>query len=885
APAGEWESLRAGVANGADAVYFGLRGFNARGRAENFATEELPEVMAYLHDRNVRGYVAVNTLVFANELDEAARCVEAVAKAGADAMIVQDLGLAALAARVAPGLALHASTQMTLSEAEGIAMARELGIGRVILARELSLEQVRDVAKAAAAVGVEVEVFVHGAICISCSGQCLASWARGGRSANRGQCAQPCRLEYDLVVDGQVQDTHGRRYLLSPGDLGAWPMVPELAAAGVRAVKIEGRLRGAEYVAAVTRMYRTAIDAEGTGGAGNIAETQAREGVGGDVGGGCCERTEAEGREETEETEETEGTEGKKKWEPGRELEEGLEQVYGRKLTKGFLGGARGEELVDGGAPDRRGVEVGVVRAAGADMVTIETRAGTRVEAGDGLAFGRPEGPERVGGRVYSVRKGASGRVEVKLAGEGMGEQAIEPGMTAWKTDDPAVGKRLRGSFTRVEPWRRERVDVRVEAVAGEPLAMEFTDGEGQSVRVVDAQALAEARNRPLTAAAAREQLGRLGETPFALGTVELVGAAGPAAEAGVMAPASAMNRLRREGVEELMKRRRERTRVEARAEGAVEGMRREFGSVWGEETDAEPQANWDARGEEGAGGVERVVKMQADGGGPRGGGSGGGRISVVARSMEQVRAVGEWAKGQGGLVDAVYADLAEAGQWEEAIEAAREAGCRAGLATPRMVTPGQEWVWERIVTAAPEAVRVRSLGALRVLRSRLPEAELVADFALNVVNDLSAGALTRWGVRRIVAGFDAGDPEAAAMLEHMPAGMLEARVYGRTPLFYTRYCLYGAHAGGGRECSQCGRPCRGRAVALRDRRGQELPVMTDAVGGNSVYAEAAAEKPGRVRRWREVGVRRFYVELTREGEQETRAVLQGAREVVGRRK
>ncbi|MCY2926592.1 MAG: U32 family peptidase, partial [Planctomycetota bacterium] len=177
APAGEWESVRAATANGADAVYFGLKGFNARGKAENFGREELAEVMAYLHDRNVRGYVAVNTLVFGEELAEAARCVEAVAKAGADAMIVQDLGLAALAHRVAPDLAMHASTQMSLSEGEGIALARELGIGRVILARELSMAQVLAATKAAAAEGVEAEVFVHGAICISCSGQCLASWA------------------------------------------------------------------------------------------------------------------------------------------------------------------------------------------------------------------------------------------------------------------------------------------------------------------------------------------------------------------------------------------------------------------------------------------------------------------------------------------------------------------------------------------------------------------------------------------------------------------------------------------------------------------------------------------------------------------------------------
>ncbi|MEI7835006.1 MAG: U32 family peptidase, partial [Planctomycetota bacterium] len=528
APAGEWESVRAAVANGADAVYFGLKGFNARGRAENFGKEALSEVMAFLHDRNVRGYVAVNTLAFSGELAEAARCVEAVARAGADAMIVQDLGVAALAGRVAPGLALHASTQMTLSEGEGIALVRELGISRVILARELSVDQIRVAAKAAAAVGVEAEVFVHGAICISCSGQCLASWARGGRSANRGECAQPCRLEYEVMVDGQGQEMHGRRHVLSPGDLSAWSQVGELAGAGVRAVKIEGRLRGAEYVAATTRLYREAIDAAWEAGEreGTDAEPQAGE---------------REGKRE--------GGKGGRRWEPSGEVREGLAQVYGRRLTVGFVGGASWGELVDGGEPARRGGEAGVVRAVNGLVVTIETRAGVSIAAGDGMAFGDVEGGgARVGGRVYSVRKGASGRVEVRFASEDLDAEGLAAGMRVWKTDDPAVGKRLRASFARVGPWRRVSVSVRVEAATGKPLAMEFVDEDGRRVRVVDEQVLEEARNRPMTAAWAREQLDRLGETGLALGAVELVGVDGAAQEVAVMVPASAMNRLRRRG-------------------------------------------------------------------------------------------------------------------------------------------------------------------------------------------------------------------------------------------------------------------------------------------------------------------------------------------------
>src|SRR5690349_5281546 len=258
APAGDWDAMRAAVANGADAVYFGLSQFNARHRAANFTLDELPTVMAYLHGHNVRGYVAFNTLIFSDELPEAMNFVRAIAAARVDAVIVQDLGLARLIGRMCPGLHVHGSTQMTLTEPLGIEFVRGLGVRRVILARELSPTDIRRIT---GATDVPVEVFVHGALCVAYSGQCLTSEAIGGRSANRGQCAQACRLPYDLVVDGQVRDLGDKAYLLSPQDLAAHDMVADLAKLGVCSFKIEGRLKSAHYVAATTQTYRAAIDA------------------------------------------------------------------------------------------------------------------------------------------------------------------------------------------------------------------------------------------------------------------------------------------------------------------------------------------------------------------------------------------------------------------------------------------------------------------------------------------------------------------------------------------------------------------------------------------------------------------------------------------------
>src|SRR6202007_2422943 len=271
-PAGDWEGLRAAVANGANAVYFGLPKFNPRLRSHNFTLEELPEVMEYLHDRNVRGYITFNTLIFTDELTEAAAELEAMAAAGADAIMVQDLGLVRLAQHLVPQLELHASTQMTITSPEGLELMRQSGITRAVVARELSLREL-DRFKA---VDVPIVTFVHGALCVAYSGQCLTSESLGQRSANRGECAQACRLPYDLMVDGQKHELGDRHYLLSPQDLAGVDEIPQLVSLGIRAFKIEGRLKSPEYVAAVTKVYRK-VTAQARAGTTPLMDTPGTE--------------------------------------------------------------------------------------------------------------------------------------------------------------------------------------------------------------------------------------------------------------------------------------------------------------------------------------------------------------------------------------------------------------------------------------------------------------------------------------------------------------------------------------------------------------------------------------------------------------------------------
>ena len=254
-PAGSSDALHAAVCNGADAVYLGVDSFNARRGARNFTLDELPEVVRYCHVRGVAVHLTLNTLVTDREMPSAAEYIAAAARAGVDAFIVQDLGIVSLCRQIAPKIALHASTQMSLHSLEGVREAAELGLSRVVLARELPRDAIAFICRNSP---IEIEVFVHGALCMSCSGQCYMSSVIGRRSGNRGQCAQPCRLPYGY-------DRFEEKYPLSLRDNCLIRYLDELDRMGVASIKIEGRMKRPEYVATVTGIYRSALDGAGVG--------------------------------------------------------------------------------------------------------------------------------------------------------------------------------------------------------------------------------------------------------------------------------------------------------------------------------------------------------------------------------------------------------------------------------------------------------------------------------------------------------------------------------------------------------------------------------------------------------------------------------------------
>jgi putative protease len=538
APAGSEEAMRAAVENGADAVYFGLSDFNARMRASNFTPEKLHDIVAWLHERGVKAYVTLNTLIFTRELGRAAEMLRLCSETGVDAVMIQDLGLAALAGRMVPELPVYASTQMTLTAPESVEAARALGlrITRIVAARELNFKELDLLHRET---GVELEVFVHGALCISYSGQCLASMALGGRSANRGQCAQACRLPFDLIVNGRAWKSGEVNYPLSPRDLATYDFLHRILEAGACALKIEGRLKTPLYVAAVVRAYREALE--------QIFSVDENERT--------APRLDAATRR-------------------------AVEQTFSRGFTRGYLNGTDFQALVEGKCPKNRGIYLGRVSAVAARGITVRLEG--PLKPGDGVVFdaGAPEGDEE-GGRVYELWRGGtplatfdperdSGAGADILLTFGAGciqPRRIHPGDRVWKTSDPELESALAATYAPGSIHFRRPVYARLSGRVGEPVRLRFEDGEGVCVEVEDVEPAGLADRRPLTREVAWDQLDRLGNTPFHLDGLEF------AIEGGVMVPFRRLNDLRRRGIEALLARRRERGRNRCCKAAALEEM------------------------------------------------------------------------------------------------------------------------------------------------------------------------------------------------------------------------------------------------------------------------------------------------------------------------
>ena len=774
-PAGDWDCARAAVENGADALFFGVGRFNARVRARNFTTEDLPELMAFLHRRGVRGYITFNTLIFADELAEAADTLRAIIASGVDAAIVQDVGICRLIRRLSPDFPIHASTQMTVTSAAGAAFARSLGAELAVLGREVSLPEMAKLQEEQRAAGspVDLEVFVHGALCVAYSGQCLTSESLGGRSANRGECAQACRLPYELIVDGVRRDLGDRAYLLSPQDLAGIEAVPDLIRAGIRSLKIEGRLKSPGYVAAVTRAYRRAVD----------ASWQALMG-GGDADGAALRVR--------------------------REEDYPLQMTFSRGLHTGWLRGIDNRRLVHARFGKKRGVRLGQVLAV--EPPRLRVRLEAPAKAGDGVVLddGRPAEREE-GGFLHSVDEGPGGVATLRFGRESVDWSKVAPGQVLWKTKDPELEKELARTWDRPNPAHRRPIVALVDGAPGRPLAVAFRDEQGRVVSAESSVPCVAAERRPLDEAALREQLGRLGDTPFELAAVEA------RLEGGPMVPTSELNRLRRDLASRLEALRAEppRWRLSERdpASAAL----------------AEPVSN-------------RAV-LRAD-------------IIPVVRELAQLPAALAFRP------PAVYVELEDPKRLKEAMALAREAGVEGWAVGPRVHKQGEDWILRHLLACEADGFLVRNHEHLRALARRRRR----GDFSLNVANPLSAEWLMReHGLEGLTASYDLDASQLAALLRAAPASWFEVTIHQHMPMFHMEHCVFCAFLSTGKDYRDCGRPCEKHRVALRDRVGAQHLLKADAGCRNTLFnarAQTGAEFAGDLMA---LGVSRFRVEFVDE--------------------
>ena len=496
APAGSLQALKAAVENGADAVYIGGPMFSARQKAENFTHEQMVVGVQYAHERGSKVHVAVNTIVSNEEIGQVVEYAYKLAEAKVDAVIVQDLGVAHLLRETLPQLPLHASTQMAVHNTPGVQFLEEQGFERVVLARETSLEAIREIK---AETDAELEVFVHGALCVAYSGQCLLSSMIGGRSGNRGLCAQPCRMQYQLVDEGgrEYQSKDGQ-YLLSTRDLNMIHHLPDLIRAGVTSLKIEGRMKRPEYVATVVRQYRQAIDAYYA------------------------------------------GTQFDKKL-----ADKNLLQIFNRDFTTGYFYGNQGADLMSHVRPDNRGVLIADVMKVENKKVWVQLH--DTLSVGDGYLLYNQRG-EEIAGKIQemsikgkAIQSGNKGQiVQMTVSGNAAGAKQM------YRTSDVVLLKAATDSFSRPSQPQKEKVHFKLELSLGKPMMLYAWDDNGNQYYAESEYIVELAKNRPSDLESVKKQMDRLGNTLYELGefTAEI--------EDGIIAPASELNNLRRAAIEGL---------------------------------------------------------------------------------------------------------------------------------------------------------------------------------------------------------------------------------------------------------------------------------------------------------------------------------------------
>ncbi|MFN5578377.1 MAG: DUF3656 domain-containing protein [Akkermansiaceae bacterium] len=783
-PAGNWDCARAAVAAGADAIYFGLPKFNARLRADNFSEADLPELMAYLHKHGVKGFIAMNTLIFTNEIEDAEKQLRLVGEAGVDALIIQDLGLAKMAREIIPHVELHASTQMTITSPEGLAFLETLfPMERAVLSRELSISEIQKFNSSLItdhlALSTPLEVFVHGALCVAYSGQCLTSESLGQRSANRGECAQACRMPYEILVDGELKELGEHRYLLSPQDLAAVDLIPDLIKAGVVSFKIEGRLKTPEYVAAVTRVYRKAIDACSCSVSEQAVQTPSR---------GNSSPITKEDRYE-------------------------LEMTFSRGLTTGWLAGTNHPYLTHGKFGKKRGPFLGTIVEAQNGWIRLDTPPSKQVpplKAGDGIVFDAGENRDLEQGA--SIWKIENDRIIFHRTFSGINFDRIRPGVTLYKTSDPALESSIRKFWQNAKPkHHKTSLHLVVSGRTDTPLTLKC-----DTVSVDSEILLSAAATKPLNTEVLTKQLSKLGDTPYELASLE------NQIEGNCHLPISAINQLRRDLISNLEQIKNHQSKIiNHQSIVSIESL---FPLISNIQLTNPPS------------------------------------LSVLTRSIEQLEAAISCSPTQ------IYCDFEDPRRYKDAVEIFRSQNSNSKsqiiLATPRIIKSGEIGYLKMIDRMGADGLLLRNLAALHHFKDR-DDIIKIGDFSLNAANPLTAKILREnANLDRLTISYDLNISQVLNLLEKTPTDWLELTLHQHMPMFHMEHCVFCTFLSSGTTYKDCGRPCEKHVVHLKDRVGQLHRLQADVGCRNTLFNGRAQTGARFYEQLLNSGLRHFRIEL-----------------------
>lgn len=766
-PCGNMDMCLAAIHGGADAIYVGMPGFNARGRTVDHSVEQLKEIIDLCHLYGVHVHVAFNILIFEKELDSAIEMLKQVLPLGPDALIIQDLGLAKLVRQMAPEQVIHASTQMTVTNHNAMELLEDLRIDRYVLGRENSIKEIKEIRKNT---DKELEVFVHGALCVAYSGQCFTSESIGGRSANRGQCAQSCRFSYEMIVDDLPRDLVDQKYLVSPQDLCGINEVQELQEIGIESFKVEGRLKSPAFVGTVAKAYNKALYS------------------------GIVQKEDIEK----------------------------MAMSYSRGFFSGWLHGVDHQKLVRGTYQSHRGVYLGKVVTT--DQKAIYIKTDTTITKGMGVIICHDEREKELGSSVYNVIETKDGLIGLELD-RSINLALIDSRFRVYVNSAPEVQKEVEASVKDYNKQKRIPVTIEFKAHVDNKAIYSISDEDGHCVEVLSEDNLEVAKRDP-DLAKVEKDLSSLSRTAYEVKDFKL-----DMSEQRPFLHSKMLKNLRQEAIEKLND-----LRVSV---GKISLYTPEFTK-------------------------RETVPSQVKG------------LNILVRELDQLKELITFLEAHNSETKiSIILDYEFGKDYYESLDLLNALPhIEAGIATNRILKPGEYHHLNLLTRLKPDFILARNLGAFKYLKDKDPSIKIRGDFSLNVANSQTANYLLDKGFESLTSSYDLNAQQLQTLLEKTDSSKIEVTTHQYMPSFHMEHCVFAAFLSEGSSFKDCGKPCEHHKVELKDQFGNRHFIKADQECRNTMFNAVAQSAASLIPKLMEKGVCQFRIELLHErGEELTKKV------------